>query len=97
GSWIDRQGYPLPVRIEIRGRAIEHVHRQLDAAGLDPVADDIAEQAVAAHLAVEGTVQAQGDGFRADRQAAAHRALQQAAGAVGIEQVVVADEAGGKQ
>ncbi|MNH42232.1 hypothetical protein D3C79_1038900 [compost metagenome] len=52
---------------------------------------------MAAHFTVQFAIAAQCDGFRADGQAVGHRALQQAAGAVWVEQVVVADKARGEQ
>ncbi|MCY1425180.1 hypothetical protein D9M71_409630 [compost metagenome] len=82
--------------MQVGGRTVQHVDDQLHAAGLDPVADDVAQQAVAAYLAVELAAQVQLDGFGADRHARADGPLQQAAGGLGIEHVVVADKAGGE-
>ncbi len=35
-------------RVQVGGRAVEHIHHQFHATGFDPVADDVAQQAVAA-------------------------------------------------
>src|SRR5471032_530835 len=96
GTWIDRQRQTPAFGVQVGGRAVEHVHHQLHAPGLDPVANHVAQQAVAADQRVQFTLGTQLDGFRANSDAPADRPLQQTAGRVGVEQVVVADKAGGK-
>src|SRR5690606_12831032 len=57
---------------------------------------DVAEQAVAANLRVDAAVRREHDGLGADGYAVGHGSAEQAAGGVGIQQVVVADKAGGE-
>ncbi len=63
--------------MQIRRRAVEHIHHQFYAARLDPIADHVAEQAVAADLRIEFAIEAQFDGFRTYGDAVVDRPLQQ--------------------
>ncbi|CAI8923888.1 hypothetical protein EMIT0180MI3_360025 [Priestia megaterium] len=96
GCRIDGKCQALTIGMQIGRRAVQHIHHQFHPPSFDPIANHVAQQAVAAHLRVEFAVQAQLDGLRADRDAVGDRPLQQFAGAVGVQQVVVADEACGE-
>ena len=82
--------------VQVSGGAIEYIHQQFDATGFDAVTDYVAEQAVAANVSFDAALCADLDSLRANRHAATDRPQQQAAGGIGVEQVVVADETGGK-
>src|SRR5450830_1238676 len=96
GTRIDRQRQTPAFGVQVGGRAVEHVYHQFHAPGLDPVTNHVAQQTVTADQRVQFTLGTQFDGFRANGDAAVDRPLQQAAGGVGVEQVVVADKTGGK-
>src|SRR5690606_20966150 len=89
----DLQADALAAGMQVGGGAVQHIHQQFHSPGFDAIAYDVAEQAVAAYLRVDAAVRCQYDGFGADGYAVGHGSAEQAAGGVGIQQVVVADKA----
>src|SRR5471030_1225959 len=64
GRWIDGKCQALTIGMQIGRRAVQHIHHQFHATGFNPIANHVAQQAVAADLRIELAVEAQFDGFR---------------------------------